>query len=282
MNPNNNNFSNNYPLLSNNKFSQSGNEEKSSHVKLFTEYKNTNNNELPDYFRISELKSNPQTYKSKYIENPYTYESILNSQDFSKNKIKEVDNFKKDVNKVKQLSKIDIATFSDINFEEKRNRLNNYKPKEERYPNDYIANVITDYLIQKQKNKSYRIKDKLKYNNNIINVGSSNSKLKLDNKDPKIEYYYSGDADMNTNPSKNKFNLINKGKGIFDFNPKNSSYLNNYNDFDIAEGDGLLDSKNLLKLPKKKVLYTDLINDTSKELQPEDYVKPIYSKFEKK
>lgn len=278
-----------FPLHTLRKHQKSALDDKISSLKVFREYKNSNNKDIPDYLKIPTLLDNPQTFKSKHIESPFLYESEVNKPSFGIKKIQDIDKMKANPSALKQQRKIDVPTFTDDFLIEKRNRIENYKPKQESYPNDYLAKVITEDLENRWNKLPFKIKPcLLNSQSHCINQLRNNNK-----ETEKITVYnnrYSLEKEGNTNiqeydeNSNHSSDLRSKsiiGKGGFDFHPKRSVYLNNFNDYKISEADKY-DESIIKKLPKKVIKEYNCVKDKMEEHHPGEYILPTYSKYEKK
>jgi len=228
-----------FPLITLRKYPEDKSKRKSKIKKLYNELKNNNNKESPDYLKLKLLPDNPQTRASNHISNQKPYESKLNSNEFALEQLKEINELKKSPNNLNE--KTYVKNFSDLNFDEKRSRLLNYKPEKIEFPDDYMSKEIVKNLEKKMINSvSYRLKPSI----NITKMEENSKEI------------------------------------IYDFHPQKSSYLKNYNDFKISEGNS--NFKAVLTLPKKKTKDFNCVIDKIKDIQPDNLQIPNYSNHEKK
>ena len=260
----------NFPLSTSRKYDLSRQDNPISSVKIYSEIKNTNNKEFPNYFKLDLLNENPQTKKSKHILELVPYDSKLNNPKLTVDTLKSIDNLKFKEKRIRDNQV--IQNFSDIDFNEKRTRLNNYKPCVEMYPNDYLATVIEADLNNKIKCTSFKLK------NSIKDVANSNKSEKENARYNTLKNDDSCPSKTNLIlPSLREFNE----KGVFDFHPKRSAYLRNYNDYNIKEADNLIE-ENVVKFNKNSVVNYNCVKDETKLINPDIFIKPTFSKFKKK
>lgn len=125
-------------------------------IKSFANIKNGYSKDLPTYMQLGYLKENPLSYSSNHIKTPQAYQSKLNDNQFLIEHIRMIDQMKKDVGYIKENPSIcnNIPSYNEIDFMEKRERLNNYRSDNKE---NIRLNIFDMGLKDKINKKHYKI-----------------------------------------------------------------------------------------------------------------------------
>ena len=123
------------------------------------------------------------------------------------------------------------------------------------FPDDKLAKSINEKFENLQiYHNPIRIKPSLNFSESIKNKNSSTNN-KIEDKSKKEEAFRNKiKSDLNFN-------------SVFDFPPNKSSFLRNWNDYNITEQFSDLNQHNI---KKKKTITYDCVRDLHKEIQPDD------------
>lgn len=217
--------------------------------KHFRDLRNSFNNESPDFFRLDAMKENPKGYK-----NPFLEEVIPVDRRFF---LKELDKTREHINLIDKI-KMRKDWSQDSHY------LKLVKGKNDRDLMNKRLNIIKDKPVD---------------NKNYIPFTENDEKYveklnELTNYSPRHHY-------LVKNTFKKGHSYDSNNKITLEIDPKASTYLNNYNTFNVKDNDRY-DEKDFLCFRKKDTQLYNCIIDEKTDVAPDVYVSPKWSKYYEK
>jgi hypothetical protein len=218
-------------------------------TKFFYDLRNSFNNESPDFFRLDAMKENPLGYK-----NPFLEEVIQVDRRYY---LKELEKTREHINIIDK-----IKTRRD--WSQDTNYLKLVKGKNDRDLMNKRLNIKNDKIVTEKNFIPFPETDD-RYHNKLKQLNSYS---------PKHNYNVK-------NTFKRGHSYDTNYKISLDIDPKGSSYLGNYNTYNIKDNDRYHEKEFLCFKKNDTKLYNCIIDEKT-DISPDVYVSPKWSKYYEK